>query len=793
MDISVLKDSLNQATWGKQDFRPLKAALVEQVQKELSSFSPISSESYIDNPIQVLDFFSGAGGTSLGFAALNRVLPVFRMLGGCDIDKISAATYAHNYGTPEICKDIVGLANDASLLDNLLETIGYDHKKPTVLIGCAPCQGFSSHRKKHWNEEDDVRNSLVMAFAKIVQRLNPEVIIMENVPEFLSERYWSYFSAAKKSYEAQGYIVKEHIYNAASFGVPQDRFRTIVLAMKKSFLLPEGYLRPGEYKTVREAISHLPAVPAGVADPSDPMHKSASHKPSTIDVIRQVPHDGGSRPAGVGPECLDKTKGFSDVYGRLYWDRPSITITHYARNPASGRYTHPEQDRGLTAREAALLQSFPNGFEFTGKSDDIYRQIGEAVPPMLSSAIAAHVLIELISAEPSKEELAASPKSIESPVSSSYSSVIAGIKNREKTTKPIKYTCIDTFCGAGGLGLGLERAGFDILLSFDIDQTCIDTINANKKYFHHPAEAADISNMLNGELLKKCKLKRGELFLLAGGPPCQGFSIQRIGEDTDIRNELVLKYGQLIDELYPMYFVMENVTGIAGKRGKTILEQLIDKVKAVGYTVHVNCLDAQDYGVPQRRKRYIIVGERKDLGEHYEYPRPVSAKKTVRDTIGHLPVPPEDGSDHPDITLHRRDRLSPLNLKRIQAIHEGQGRDDLPEELLADCHKIDSSVIGFRSVYGRMAWDDVAPTITARFDSFTRGKFGHPVQDRSISLREGALLQTFPEDFAFTGNKVDIARQIGNAVPPLLAEKIGESILECYKKVGEAECRSNQT
>ena len=120
-----------------------------------------------------------------------------------------------------------------------------------------------------------------------------------------------------------------------------------------------------------------------------------------------------------------------------------------------------------------------------------------------------------------------------------------------------------------------------------------------------------------GELLKKCNLQRGELFLLAGGPPCQGFSVQRRGSDTDERNELVLKYGKLIDELYPMYFVMENVTGIAGKRGKTILQQLIEDVEKIGYKVHVDLLDAQDYGVPQRRKRYIIVGERNDLGEHY--------------------------------------------------------------------------------------------------------------------------------------------------------------------------------
>lgn len=427
----ALCNALN--TYGniEYNYRPYRNELVKSVQASLKTFRPLESEEYSSNPIQLIDFFSGAGGTSLGFAAVNQVVPAFKLLGGCDINEVSATTYSHNFGTVKIHRDITELAFKSGELNDVLTEIGYDKSKPTILIGCAPCQGFSSHRKKHWNEEDDVRNSLVMAFAEIVRKIKPDAILMENVPEFLSKRYWKYFFAAKKSYEESGYIVKETIYNAAAFGVPQERFRSIVIGMKHDFVLPTGILQPSEYHTVRDAIEYLPPVPAGIAPSDDPMHKSAAHKQSTIDVIKKVPHDGGNRPAGVGPQCLDKTKGFSDVYGRLAWDKPSITITHYARNPASGRYTHPEQDRGLTAREAALLQSFPVGFEFTGKSDDVYRQIGEAVPPMLSSAIAANILIELLSAVPTKDELNNSPSSITEPVSSSYSSVIAGIKNKE--------------------------------------------------------------------------------------------------------------------------------------------------------------------------------------------------------------------------------------------------------------------------------------------------------------------------------------------------------------------------
>ena len=435
MKVKLVKENLEQNNWGRQDLRSEKLDLIKLTQSKLLSFKPLKAKSYKTNPIQLLDFFSGAGGTSLGFAALNSVVPAFKMLGGCDINKVSAETYSHNYDTALFNDDITKLAYEDGKLEDALKRIGFDIKKPTILIGCAPCQGFSSHRKKHWDEEDDIRNSLIMAFAAIVKKIDPEVIIMENVPEFLSKRYWKYFSVAKESYETQGYIVKDAIYNAASFGVPQDRFRSIIIGMKKDFVLPTGFIEPKDYYTVRDAIEHLPPVAAGIADPEDPMHKSAAHKQSTIDVIRQVPHDGGNRPTGVGPECLDKTKGFSDVYGRLAWDKPSITITHYARNPASGRYTHPEQDRGLTAREAALLQSFPIGFEFKGKSDDIYRQIGEAVPPMLACAVAANVLIELMSSPPTEEELAAGPESIIEPVSSSYSSVIAGIKTRGKAAQ----------------------------------------------------------------------------------------------------------------------------------------------------------------------------------------------------------------------------------------------------------------------------------------------------------------------------------------------------------------------
>lgn len=350
----------------------------------------------------------------------------------------------------------------------------------------------------------------------------------------------------------------------------------------------------------------------------------------------------------------------------------------------------------------------------------------------------------------------------------------------------MRLTCVDSFSGAGGLSIGLSRAGFEILLSFDNDKLCVATQLMNPKYFDHEVLCAGIEEMLGGELLKRIGIEPGELDLLAGGPPCQGFSVQRIGEDKDDRNDLVLKYMQLVEEVRPKFFMMENVRGLAGKRGREYLSILMLQAKNSGYHVHLKILDAQDYGVPQRRQRVVIVGESivNGLPPLFCFPEPTTTNEqrvTVRMAIGNLPVPPQNGSDHPDYIHHRRDRLSDLNKKRLIALKEGQGREHLPIELLADCHQRSPDVIGHRNVYGRMRWDDVAPTITARFDSFTRGLFGHPSQIRSISLREGAELQTFPSDMVFSGNKVDIARQIGNGVPVLLAEKIGKSIALCLQ------------
>lgn len=411
--------------------RKHKKNLTETVLKKLSDWRPADKISH-ESPIQVMDFFCGCGGMSLGFSAASTTQPLFKMIGGCDIDPVACKTYNRNFHAPAVQCDIREINRDINAYKSFLNQFpDYNPQKPLIVIGCAPCQGFTSHRKKNWAKDDD-RNPLVIDFASLAVRLNPECIVMENVPEFLSVKYWPYFSEAREILTNAGYVVKQAIYNVASFGVPQERFRAVVIAMRKDFLLPEPLLKPDEYITVRQAIGHLPIVIPGKQCSEDRLHRCANHRPGTLEIIRAIPKDGGSRPPGLGPKCLDKVAGFCDVYGRLSWDSPSITITHYARNPASGRFLHPEQDRGLTMRESALLQSFPMAFEFEGSFDQVFKQIGEAVPPKLACAVAVNILIELFSALPVESEKINCISEVNDPVSSSYSSVIAGIKSKRR-------------------------------------------------------------------------------------------------------------------------------------------------------------------------------------------------------------------------------------------------------------------------------------------------------------------------------------------------------------------------
>jgi len=330
---------------------------------------------------------------------------------------------------------------------------------------------------------------------------------------------------------------------------------------------------------------------------------------------------------------------------------------------------------------------------------------------------------------------------------------------------------IDAFAGAGGLSLGLLQSGWRVAFAFDNDPIAVDTYRRN---VGNHVRALDATQLTGNELLKHAGLLSGELTMLTGGPPCQGFSLQRRHPHSDERNLLVGKFLELILDTAPRSFVMENVPAVNSKRGKHLIETLVAETRAKGYDVHLTTLNAVDYGLAQQRRRAFIVGVR-DADVPFRWPKPtVDRWRTVREAIGDLPSPPADGSPHPTVPNHYREaRLSPLNIERIRHVPEGGGRKDLPAHLELACHRN-----GHRHLdtYGRLAWDNPSGTITARFDSFTRGRFGHPIEHRSVTLREGARLQGFPDEFVFLGTREDGARLIGNAVPPPVAAAVTREV-----------------
>lgn len=329
---------------------------------------------------------------------------------------------------------------------------------------------------------------------------------------------------------------------------------------------------------------------------------------------------------------------------------------------------------------------------------------------------------------------------------------------------------VDLFAGAGGFSLGLEQAGIPVALAVDNDPVAVST---HEKNLTSTVIEADLADSDPKRLLEEVGLTADDVDLVVGGPPCQGFSLQRRGPRGDPRNRLVLSFVDFIATVVPNGFLMENVPAIRTRRGASLLEFLHHELEPLGYTIEVRTLNALDFGVAQVRKRVFVQGI---LHGRPVWPSPsdYSGPKTVRECLQGLPSPPIDGSPHSEVANHYRERrLSATNIERIKHVPQGGGREYLPEHLQLDCHKN-----GHRHLdtYGRLAWDAPSVTLTARFDSFTRGKFGHPEEHRSITLREGARLQGFPDSFVFDGTREDGARLIGNAVPPPLGRALGESI-----------------
>ena len=329
------------------------------------------------------------------------------------------------------------------------------------------------------------------------------------------------------------------------------------------------------------------------------------------------------------------------------------------------------------------------------------------------------------------------------------------------------YTAIDLFSGAGGLTVGLKSAGFKVLAGVENNPVAAATYRQNHSEIN--LYECDIKDLQVDRVLSDLGLKKGELDLLAGCPPCQGFSTHRTRNRAtsidDERNELIFEFLRFVEAALPKTIMLENVPALAKDwRAHALTAKLLE----IGYAIDEHTIqvkDAADYGVPQRRKRTLIKASR--LGIIPNAP-PVKYRSTVRKAIAFLPPAGESGDPLHDLPEKRGQKVMTIMSLIPQ---DGGSRSSIPYHFWLECHKRNPT--GYRDVYGRMAWDDVSPTITGGCNNPSKGRFIHPTENRAITLREAALLQTFPPkyQFSFLRGKGSIALMIGNALPPELIRR----------------------
>ncbi len=342
-----------------------------------------------------------------------------------------------------------------------------------------------------------------------------------------------------------------------------------------------------------------------------------------------------------------------------------------------------------------------------------------------------------------------------------------------------KHTAIDLFCGAGGLTCGLKQAGFKVLAGIELLEIAAETYHKNHSTTLLLQE--DICNLSPLEVMRSLQLHPGDLSLLAGCPPCQGFSSLRTRNKAssvdDRRNDLIFEFLRWVKVFLPKCIMIENVPALAKD---TRIQVAIDQLKELGYCFDANSLRVEniaDYGVPQRRVRMILMAS---LYGFITPPEITAIKATVKETITNLPKAGNSGDSLHDLPENRSEKIKKL----ISLIPKNGGnRSDLPKEYWLECHKRYPK--GFKDVYGRMNWDEVAPTITGGCHNPSKGRFLHPEEDRAITLREAALLQTFPSDYYFSlkRGKDSVALMIGNALPPKFIRVQGEAIAAHLDKV----------
>ncbi len=715
-----------------------------------------------EKKLSFISLFSGAGGFKLGFEKAG-----YECILATDIMPESKKTCEENFNSPFLLEDIRKLTPEKIL--KITKNI-----RPDVIIGGPPCQGFSVMGDK---QGSDPRNNLFDHYLYLVKSLKPKCFILENVKGLKTMYGGQALNSIVEGFSKNGYDIYCKILNANDYGVPQNRERIFIVGTR----LDKAYSFPTASKkrirnliprnTVGDAINDLTNKGG-----SFPNHDSLQHSEIVQERYKFIPEGGKLPPPEELPKHI-RRKNFGSTYTRL--DRSKASVTMVPGNNAFP--VHPILNRSLTPREAARIQSFPDDHIFFGSRKMQCILVGNAVAPLLAANIAKSI----------KDHFQGKIKKVgQDLIQKRQPKEIRKEKNilQNLTFTKNSPTFIDLFSGAGGIAIGLAKAGFKPLLSADFNKEVMQTHLFN--FSGLPYVNGDLADS-DTKIRVLDRLKSKNLTLLAGGPPCQGFSIfgkrrfvntKNYNPTKDPRNKLVFTFFDYVKELQPEWFVMENVAGFLSLDNGNFVKKLESYVKELGYeNFDYRVINTADYGVPQKRKRFLFIGNR--TGHLIPWPKP-KYFENPKDwqlpyrTVGEVITDLIDNSSREYIHNHEPMNHSKEIIDRYSYVEEGKKMDinKLPEKL-SYAKYTGQKIKNFSHVYRRLSRNEPSITLVPGHNAFPI----HPTLNRLLTPREAARIQTFPDDLVFMGSSKEQCIQVGNAFPPLVAQRIGEMLIKAKK------------
>lgn len=712
-----------------------------------------------------ISLFAGGGGMTLGMRAAG-----FHTLFATDIEKSAADTFAHNMpDVPFFHGDVRRLTRDK--LQSYLNEEAVD-----VVVGGPPCQGFSTIGDQN---PADARNGLFWCFVRVVDWVRPKCFVMENVNYLRTQYGGRYEREIVSAFERLGYNVSVETLNAADYGVPQIRKRVFFVGTKSdapfAWPLPTHGVPGQPHASVWSVISDLRRERDDIAN-----HTFLNHGETVVARYKLVPEGGRMPPPSELPEEI-RRKNFGNTYKRLHRKKPSLTLV-----PGNNAFPiHPVEHRSLTPREAARIQTFPDEHILFGTRAEQCKLVGNAVPPMLAQALGASVLAHLRAASQRKPSSKRASRVPQAAVKKDQLPLADLPSAHRFAAKANGYTAVSFFTGIGGLMLGFQNAGFRVLSSYDMKNSVERNFAVN--FPEVPHVRADVGKLTAEELARHTKAATVDVVF--GGPPCQGFSIfgrrrfvntQNHRPEEDERNELSIKYVELAVSLDPKVIFLENVKGfVSTPRGETsYLEEVERKLSKAGYVFKHEVINCAAYGVAQARERFILVAWKKGLafewptGKHFAEPKSWQRPfVTVGDVISDLMDPSTHSEEFSHVPMNHKE----LVVERYKLIPEGGKLPEhgLPEHLRKGYRS--DNVKNYSHVFRRLNMDLPATTMVPGHNAFPV----HPVLHRTLTVREAARIQGFPDWMRFVGTRQQQCTLVGNAVPPLLAEIFASNILKC--------------